>query len=147
MPTRRRRRASAAILALLAFGASATAQAFEAPGPGFPGDPIRDEHLLVDPLLLDPLFPCPGEVAIFRSLQHGAFEYCRQHLRYAPGSVDCLRIIVPTCNDFSLGQAGLVIRGEEDRIRAGQAERIVCPGGPPPPMCPGAFPAGPIPRP
>lgn len=119
----------------------------EIPVDPVPVDPLLVDPFLVDPFLLDSLFPCRGEVAIFSSLKHGSFDYCRQHLRYVSGSFDCLRIIVPTCNVFPSGQAGLVIRSEEDRIRAGHAERIVCPDGPPPPTCPGTFPAGPIPRP
>lgn len=112
--------------------------------------PARAQVVVVDPLTgawIDPLFYCPGELAVFSSLKHGSFDYCRQHLRYAPGSLDCLQIIIPTCNlSFLLRQPGLAIQSEEDRVRGGHGERIVCPEGPPPPMCPASFPAGPIPR-
>lgn len=92
-------------------------------------------------------FVCEREVAIFESLRYGEFDFCRQHLRYVPGSLDCLRILVPTCNVSSSVQPTWAIRSPEDRVRAGHAERIVCPPGPPPPTCPAGFPAGPIPGP
>ncbi len=111
------------------------------PERGVAQDPLLEEQLL------DFLFPCPEEIAIFDSLRYGQFDYCRQHLRYAPGSFDCLRILVPTCNVFPSAQPGLVFRSRADRVRLGHAERIVCPEGPPPPTCPAGFPAGPIPRP
>ena len=98
-------------------------------------------------LLPAPLFLCEGEVAIFESLRHGPFDYCRQHLRYVPGSFDCLRIILPTCNVFPSAQPTWVFRSPAERVLGGHAERIVCPPGPPPPTCPAGFPSGPIPRP
>jgi hypothetical protein len=90
---------------------------------------------------------CPQRFITFRSLRYGEFDYCRMHLRYRPGSYDCLRIVAPTCNfvvdgrrrpDLSLGTGGEVF---------GTAERIVCPPGPPPPSCPAGYPDGQIPRP
>jgi hypothetical protein len=90
---------------------------------------------------------CPPTLMTFRSLRHGEFDYCRMHLRYRPGTYDCLRIYAPTCNfvvegqrrpDLALGSGGELF---------GTAERIVCPPGPPPPSCPAGYPDGPIPRP
>ena len=90
---------------------------------------------------------CPRTLLTFRSLQHGEFDYCRMHLRYRPGTYDCLRIVAPTCNFVVEGQRrpelGLGTGGEV----FGTAERIVCPPGPPPPSCPAGYPDGQIPRP
>ncbi len=108
-------------------------------------DSGADEGFLANPPAL-PEF-CQGEVAIFESLRHGEFGYCREHLRYAPGRLDCLRIFLPTCNVFPSAQPNWVFRSPAERILGGHAERIVCPAGPPPPMCPAGFPSGPMPRP
>ena len=90
---------------------------------------------------------CPPHYLVFRSLKYGDFDYCRMHLRYRPGTYDCLRIVAPTCNfvvdgrrrpGLSLGPGGELF---------GTAERIVCPPGPPAPSCPAGYPDAPIPRP
>ena len=90
---------------------------------------------------------CPRTLMTFRSLQHGEFDYCRMHLRYRPGTYDCLQIVAPTCN--------FVVQGERRPALAlgtggevfGTAERIVCPPGPSPPSCPAGYSDGRIPRP
>jgi hypothetical protein len=89
------------------------------------------------------LYPfCTEQVQVFSSLRHGEFDYCRLHLRYVPGSIDCLRIVATACNAWvPEGQATVLRQGLD-----GRAERIVCPPGPPPPSCPSGYPAGPIPR-
>jgi hypothetical protein len=83
---------------------------------------------------------CPPILMTFRSLRYGEFDYCRLRLRYQPGSDDCLRIVAPTCNfvvdgrrvpELVLGTGGEMF---------GNAERIVCPPGPPPPSCPAGYP-------
>jgi hypothetical protein len=116
------------------------------------GSPIR--ALLLAPLLLtgsaEELFiapACEEELFVFRSLKYGEFDYCRLHLRYRPGTADCLRIVAPTCNVLSPGQPPRTFSGRADWVLTGRAERIICPPGPPPPTCPAGFPAGPIPRP
>ncbi len=88
---------------------------------------------------------CTEELFLFRSLRHGDFDYCRLHLRYHPGKADCLRIVAPTCNVFGSDESRRVFDSKADFLLAGQAERIVCPPGPPPPSCPAGFPSGPIP--
>jgi hypothetical protein len=88
---------------------------------------------------------CKEELFVFRSLRHGDFDYCRLHLRYRPGTADCLRIVAPTCNVFGSDEPRRVFDSKADFLLAGQAERIVCPPGPPPPSCPAGFPSGPIP--
>lgn len=88
------------------------------------------------------LYPfCTEEVQIFSSFKHGDFDYCRLHLRYVPGSWDCLRIVATACNAWVPEGQRWVLRQGQD----GRAERIVCPPGPPPPSCPAGYPAGPIP--
>jgi hypothetical protein len=90
---------------------------------------------------------CPPQLLTFRSLQHGEFDYCRMHLRYRPGTYDCLRIVAPTCNFVVDGQRrpGLTLGSGGELF--GTAERIVCPPGPPAPSCPAGYPDAPIPRP
>jgi hypothetical protein len=90
---------------------------------------------------------CEEELFIFRSLRYGEFDYCKLHLRYRPGTADCLRIVAPTCNVLAPGQPPRTFNGWADWLLAGRAERIICPPGPPPPSCPAGFPAGSIPRP
>ena len=62
---------------------------------------------------------CTEEVRIFRSLKYGEFDFCRLHLRYTPWAFDCLRIVVPTCNEIAPhgGRRQLLREGE------GTAER------------------------
>ena len=89
------------------------------------------------------LYPfCTEQVEVFSSLRNGEFDYCKLHLRYVPGSLDCLRIVAVACNGWSPEEGRWVLRQGTD----GRAERIVCPPGPPPPSCPSGYPAGPIPR-
>ena len=85
---------------------------------------------------------CDEEVEIFNSLKYGDFDFCRLHLRYKPGAIDCLRIVVTTCNAIEPDGQQRRLRQESD----GQAQRIVCPPGPPPPSCPPGYPRGGIPR-
>jgi hypothetical protein len=90
---------------------------------------------------------CPPRLLTFRSLKHGEFDYCRMHLRYRPGTYDCLRIVAPTCNFVVDGRRrpGLTLGSGSELF--GTAERIVCPPGPPAPSCPAGYPDAPIPRP
>lgn len=92
-------------------------------------------------------FGCDEPLMIFESLEHGAFDYCRLHLRYRPGAADCLRILLPTCNVSGPGEPPRMYAGKDDWILHGHGERIICPPGPPPPSCPAGFPGGAIPRP
>jgi len=90
---------------------------------------------------------CPRTLLTFRSLQYGEFDYCRMHLRYRPGTYDCLRIVAPTCNFVVEGQRRPELALGTGGEFFGTAERIVCPPGPPPPSCPAGYPDGQIPRP
>lgn len=99
---------------------------------------VARADLPVPPLTV-PFFPgygnCYQDLAVFNSLKHGDFDYCRLKLRYRPGRAECLRIIISTCN--------LVIPGTRSKGPPGglegYAERIVCPPGPPPPTCPSGY--------
>lgn len=90
---------------------------------------------------LGDLYPyCTEQVEVFRSLQHGEFDFCRLRLRYVPGSFDCLRIVARACNAWvPEGQRWVLRQGFE-----GRSERIVCPPGPPPPSCPAGTPMSPV---
>jgi len=90
---------------------------------------------------------CPERFMTFRSLQHGEFDYCRMHLRYRPGTYDCLRILAPTCNFVVDGQRRPKLALGTGGEVFGTPERIVCPPGPPPPSCPAGYKDGQIPRP
>jgi hypothetical protein len=86
------------------------------------------------------LYPfCNEQVRVFRSFQHGDFDYCRLKLRYTPGRAECLRIVALACN-------GWMPEGQDWALRQGQdgySQRIVCPPGPPPPSCPAGVPTDP----
>jgi hypothetical protein len=82
-----------------------------------------------------PLGICYQDVAIFNSLKHGNFDFCRLKLRYRPGRAECLRILISTCN---LVVPGTRSKGPPGGLE-GYAERIVCPPGPPPPTCPSGY--------
>ncbi len=90
---------------------------------------------------------CEEQFMVFESLASGAFDYCRLRLTYRPGTVECLRILLPTCNVPIPGEPVRMVAGRSDWILHGHAERILCPPGPPPPSCPAGFPGGPQPRP
>jgi hypothetical protein len=84
-----------------------------------------------------PLLPFPEVVTgcwedarLFESLRSGTLDYCRRHLRYVPGALDCYRVIDRVCTVF------VPATGEWTEARAPRARiAFPCPRGPLPPVC------------
>ena len=76
------------------------------------------------------LTECREDVQLFQSLTSGTVDYCRGHLRYAPGALDCYRVIDLVCSVF------LPATSEWTNTYTPR-ERIPfpCPEAPPPPVC------------
>ena len=75
-------------------------------------------------------YDCREDVRLFDSLAAGTFDYCRGHLRYVPGSLDCYQLIDRVCLVY-LPATGEFTDTHYPRTRY----PFVCPGGPPPPVC------------
>ena len=73
---------------------------------------------------------CRENVRLFDSLAAGTFDYCRGHLRYAPGALDCYRLIDRVCLVY------LPASGEFTDTHSPQTRYpFPCPDGPAPPVC------------
>jgi|GEM_PF-1407544 len=72
-----------------------------------------------------------GSMRPFESLESGVFDYCRGHLRYEPGALDCYHFIDEVCEllDPTTGE-WFDTHSPEGR------EVFVCPDAPEPPVCP-----------
>ena len=100
---------------LVGHVATASAQAPYGPPPPY-----------APPAVLD----CWEDTRFFDSLATGTVDYCRDHLRYVPGSFDCQRIIDRVCSVF------VPTTGEWTEVRQPRTRlRFSCPDGPPPPVC------------
>ena len=76
------------------------------------------------------LVECWEDVRLFESLATGTVDYCRDHLRYTPGALDCQRLIDRVCSVV------LPVTGEWTELRQPRTRlRFACPDGPPPPVC------------
>jgi hypothetical protein len=86
---------------------------------GLPLDPYP-------PVVLD----CWTDVRLFDSLSAGTVDYCRAHLRYVPGALDCYQLLDRVCSVYLPGT------GEWTELRQ-PATRLpfACPPGPEPPVC------------
>ena len=74
---------------------------------------------------------CWIEARPFESLRFGVFDYCRGHLGYKPGALDCLRIFDQVCWVF------LPPQQERTQTRTVNLKSLIeCPDGPEPPVCP-----------
>ena len=78
--------------------------------------------------------PVPGwcwpEARLFDSLRNGTVNYCRGHLRYEPGALDCY---------FVADQACWVLLPSREWIQTrsvGSPIAFPCPDAPEPPFCP-----------
>jgi hypothetical protein len=117
---RRGRRARIALLLVALVAPAASAQPLPTPLPP-PG--------AVYPPLVNPPTWCWIELRLFDTLKHGPFEFCRKHLRYRPGALECYRIVDRVC---AVQQAdGQVIDGRTPVT----SEVFRCPQGPEPPVC------------
>src|SRR5262245_44403972 len=90
-----------------------------------------------DPVPLPPVsnFAVPGwcwpETRLFDSLKNGTVNYCRGHLRYEPGALDCFFVADQVC--WLLQPAN----GEWVQTRSlGSPIAFPCPDAPEPPVCP-----------
>jgi hypothetical protein len=73
---------------------------------------------------------CWEDVRLFETLAAGTFDYCRGHLRYAPGALDCYRLIDRVCVVY------LPLTGELTDARSPRTRYpFACPAGPAPPVC------------
>ncbi len=103
---------------------------------------------LSGPVLAQPLaVPPPGAVApgalgavttacwldyrYFRTLSAGVLDYCRSHLRFEPGALDCYQYTDRVCSVFLPGTAEWI----ETRQTVAPVV-FPCPDGPEPPVCP-----------
>ena len=74
---------------------------------------------------------CWDQPRYFESLKYGVFEYCRAHLRYKPGALECYYFSEQVCWVF--------LPGDQEWTQThnvGPATIFPCPGGPEPPVCP-----------
>lgn len=88
--------------------------------PGVPTDPFA-------PVLVS----CWLEARLFESLRTGPVDFCRGHLRYRPGALDCARFVDQVCWVYLPAQAEYTLT-RTPNLRAA----VVCPPGPEPPVCP-----------
>lgn len=104
--------ASALLLACLLGG---TAGAQEVPG------------IVVAPGIVT---ECREKARLFQSLTSGTVDYCRGHLRYVPGALDCYQVIDRVCWVF------LPATGEwTDTYSPRERLPFPCPAAPVPPVC------------
>ena len=80
---------------------------------------------------------CWFEPHYFDSLRTGPIEYCRQHLRYRPGALECLTVRDRVCSLWDPDRR----EWGESRV-SGETHLIRCPAGQEPPSCPRLGPAG-----
>jgi hypothetical protein len=101
-------------------------------GPAEALDPLRPAPPQSRGVLLGPL-PEPGacrvELRVFYSLGLGPVAFCRRHLRYRPGTLECYQFIERICPTLDSGD------GAGSSRRSLDAEVLPCPVGPAPPVC------------
>jgi len=86
------------------------------------------------PPAIGPLSPvvleCWSDVRLFDSFSAGTVDYCRGHLRYVPGAVDCYQLFDRVCSVY------LPATGEWTELRQPRTRvPLACPAGPEPPVC------------
>ena len=74
---------------------------------------------------------CRQDVRLFRSLRNGVVYYCRGHLAYEPGALDCFQFVDQVCTVVFPATAELT----ESR-QSGAPFIFPCPEAPEPPVCP-----------
>ncbi len=95
------------------------------PGPpvAIPGSPLGDPQGVVTSCRLAP--------RVFRSLATGPTDFCRGHLRFTPGALDCYQIADEVCGVYLPTSREWI----ETRRPLGPSV-FPCPEGPAPPVCP-----------
>lgn len=74
---------------------------------------------------------CRLDVRLFRSLRSGTLDYCRGHLTYEPGALDCFQFVDQVCTVLLPVAPGIT-----ETRRDGAPLVFPCPDGPQPPVCP-----------
>lgn len=97
--------------------------------------PARAEPLVPPPLPLPRpdavVTSCWLEPRWFETLRSGPLDYCRKHLRFRPGKLDCYAFTDEIC------WAYVADSREWTQLRGGGSPQLfVCPEGPEPPVCP-----------
>jgi hypothetical protein len=110
-----------ALLLVLAVAGTALAQHRPiAPPPVAPG--------IVTPWVTS---TCSIEPRWFQTLRDGPIDYCRKHLRFSPGTLDCVTFTDEVC--WAVNQ----LTGEWTQLRnPGRETLFPCPDRPTPPVCP-----------
>jgi len=119
------------IAAVLALGAtsSAVAGTTALPSPSAPPPAAAPVFPLVGPLPV--VTGCRLEPRLFHSLKTGWIDYCRGHLGYAPGALDCYNFTDQVCTVFLPATQ----RWTESRQESPPVV-FPCPDAPEPPSCP-----------
>jgi hypothetical protein len=87
--------------------------------------------------LQDPMFQAPvvtncwTEARTFSSLKTGDADFCKKHIKYAPGALDCYTFETQVCEVYQPATRQLT----QDR-RPLSPRVIECPDEPEPPLCP-----------
>ena len=77
-----------------------------------------------------PALECHDDVRLFPRLAGGNFDYCRSHLRYVPGALDCYQVVDRVCLVWLPGSSEWTeARSTREHLP------IRCPEGPEPPVC------------
>jgi len=77
-----------------------------------------------------PALACWDDVRLFPSLASGTFDYCRSHLRYVPGALECFQVVDRVCLVWVPGSTDWT-EARTTRARL----PLACPDGPEPPVC------------
>jgi hypothetical protein len=90
----------------------------------FAGGPIGRAQVFA------PALACWDDVRLFPSLSSGNFDYCRSHLRYVPGALECFQVVDRVCLVWVPGSTDWT-EARSTRARVS----LPCPDGPEPPVC------------
>jgi hypothetical protein len=98
------------------------------------GAPVRAEHdgipgaIIVPGGVVNPSY-CWPEVKLFDSLRSGPVDFCRKHLAYRPGRLECAQVEENVC--------WVLLGTQWAQTRTPVTHRVLaCPEGPQPPVCP-----------
>ena len=92
--------------------------------------PLPAGNVPAPPPLAPQIF-CWFEARYFRSFTAGLVDYCRAHLAYRPGALECYYLADQVCWTFAPD------KGEWTQVRFSQPPLVFpCPYAPEPPVCP-----------